>query len=86
MQKVHKADEVRLIMDVKTRWNSSYLMVERYLKQRFVILATILDPRVAKQDGITGTMADLSDDEVTGLDAFISTMKILYDMTLALCS
>jgi hypothetical protein len=37
-----------LILDVKTRWNSLYLMIERFMDQYPVIQAAALDPRLRK--------------------------------------
>ena len=37
-----------LIMDCKTRWNSAYDMVERYVEQLPAIIATFMDERVKK--------------------------------------
>lgn len=33
-----------LILDVKTRWNSLYLMIERFMEQYPAIQAAALDP------------------------------------------
>lgn len=40
----------KLIMDCKTRWNSTYQLLTRFLEQRPAILATLLDDRVKKAD------------------------------------
>ena len=36
----------RLTINVKTRWNSTYLMVERFLEQRPAIITALMDTRV----------------------------------------
>jgi len=38
--------EHRLLLDVKTRWNSSYLMVERFVEQYPALLASSADPEL----------------------------------------
>lgn len=48
-QKMLQIPENKLIIDVKTRWNSSYLMVERFLQQQVAILATLTDESIKKQ-------------------------------------
>jgi len=40
--------EHRLLLDVKTRWNSSYLMLERFVEQYPALLASSADPRLKK--------------------------------------
>nr|XP_055074037.1 E3 SUMO-protein ligase ZBED1-like [Misgurnus anguillicaudatus]XP_055074038.1 E3 SUMO-protein ligase ZBED1-like [Misgurnus anguillicaudatus]XP_055074039.1 E3 SUMO-protein ligase ZBED1-like [Misgurnus anguillicaudatus]XP_055074040.1 E3 SUMO-protein ligase ZBED1-like [Misgurnus anguillicaudatus] len=39
-----------LIVDVKTRWNSLYLMIERFYEQFPAIQAVIMDPRIKKNN------------------------------------
>ena len=39
----------KLIMDVKTRWNSTYNMVDHFLEQRLAIAAALNDPPPAAQ-------------------------------------
>lgn len=38
-----------LIIDVKTRWNTLYLMIERFLEQFPAIQAAVMDPRIKRQ-------------------------------------
>jgi len=46
MQTRFSIPEHRLLLDVKTRWNSSYLMVERFVEQYPALLASSADPRL----------------------------------------
>lgn len=43
-QKQQKVAEHKLIQDVSTRWNSTYLMLERLLEQRWPVTAVLSDP------------------------------------------
>ena len=83
-QKVLGLKEHRLIMDVKTRWNSTYLMVERFLEQRPAILATLLDPKVKGQSDCRLLQADLDDIGIIKCEQYVANMKHLYDVTLAI--
>ncbi len=40
--------EYAVILDVRTRWNSLFLMVERFLEQFPAIQAISMDPRLKK--------------------------------------
>ncbi|XP_069389205.1 E3 SUMO-protein ligase ZBED1-like [Paralichthys olivaceus] len=44
-QQINTAEH-KLILDVSTRWNSTYYMVERLLEQRWPVTATLSDPEV----------------------------------------
>lgn len=37
-----------LLLDVKTRWNSLFLMIERFCEQFPAIQAAVIDPRLRK--------------------------------------
>ncbi len=76
--------EHSLIMDVKTHWNSTYLMVERFLEQRPAILAAVLDPQVKRQSDNHILQADLDDVGVIKCQEYVDQMKHLYDVTLAI--
>ena len=60
---------VKLIQDVQTRWNSSFLMMQRLLKLRVPVYAVIMDDKVTKQsdrsdldipDSMWRTMEDIT--------------------------
>ncbi len=76
--------EHHLIMDVKTHWNSTYLMVERFLQQRPVLLAALLDPQVKRQLDTHILQVDLDDVGVIKCQEYVDQMKHLYDITLAI--
>ncbi|CAI5676760.1 unnamed protein product [Oreochromis niloticus] len=47
-QELLKLPKHMLLLDVKTRWNSLYLMMERFCKQFPAIQAAAIDPRIRK--------------------------------------
>ncbi|XP_069108978.1 E3 SUMO-protein ligase ZBED1-like, partial [Argopecten irradians] len=90
-QKMLNIPENKLIIDVRTRWNSSYLMVERFLQQ-VAILATLTDERIKKQIEVFCYITEasvqasniLGQDEVQRFEEFLKLMEPLYQATLAL--
>ena len=78
--------EHKLITDVKNRWNSSYLMVERFLEQQVSVMAAMVDDRVKKMHSSKSkTCTDLlSPDEVKKLELFVTNMAPMYHATLAM--
>lgn len=54
----------RLIMDCKTRWNSTFTMLERFLEQRPAILATLLDENLKHLNQKGKIVADILDSEI----------------------
>ena len=43
----------KLINDCKTRWNSTYQMIQRFLTQRPAVLAALLDERIKRSKTIS---------------------------------
>lgn len=74
----------RLIMDCKTRWNSTYSMLERFLEQRPAILATLLDGNVKRLNQKGKIVAGMLDSEIQRCE-FVEVMKIMMTATVALC-
>ena len=72
-----------LITDVETRWNSTYLMFERFFEQRVAIHATFLDKRLESNKDV---YRDFKDSDILKAEEFIATMKDFYDVTRAVCS
>lgn len=86
-QKMLQLPEHKLIMDVRTRWNSSYLMDERFLEQQVAVIATLSDDSLQKQSEIKSIHAAtslLDQQEVQLCEQFIELMKPLYHATLAM--
>ncbi|XP_016129599.1 zinc finger BED domain-containing protein 1-like [Sinocyclocheilus grahami] len=70
-----------LILDVKTRWNSLYLMIERFMEQYPAIQAAALDPQLRK--AITKDSLDrLKDEDFHKAEEFVQLMRVLYTSTL----
>lgn len=68
-----------LILDVRTRWNSLYLMIERFMEQYPAIQAALLDPRLHKAKAQIGR---LKDEVQHKAEVFVQLMKVLYTSTL----
>ncbi|XP_049923439.1 E3 SUMO-protein ligase ZBED1-like [Epinephelus moara] len=84
-QRILNLPEHNVILDVKTRWNSLFLMVERFMEQFDAIQAAALDQRLRKpmeKDRLERfTQADLMKAE-----EFIKCMQVLYTSTLCVSS
>ncbi|XP_039520167.1 E3 SUMO-protein ligase ZBED1-like [Pimephales promelas] len=70
-----------LILDVKTRWNSLYLMIERFMEQYPAIQAAALDPRLRKALS-KDNLDRVKDEDFHKAEEFVQLMKILYTSTL----
>ena len=66
-----------MILDVKTRWNSLFLMVERFLEQYPALQAAVLDPRIRKPME-RDRLDRITDEDFTKAEEFIKVMKVLY--------
>nr|XP_015802887.2 E3 SUMO-protein ligase ZBED1-like [Nothobranchius furzeri] len=84
-QRLLNLPEHNVILDVKTRWNSLFLMVERFIEQFDAIQAAVLDQRLRKpmeKDKLEGfTCTDL-----TKAEMFIKCMQVLYTSTMCVSS
>lgn len=71
-----------VILDVKTRWNSMYLMVERFAEIYPGLSAATRDQRLKKR--IDKDKVDkITDEDLKKSEEFVECMKILYTSTLA---
>ncbi|XP_067451432.1 uncharacterized protein [Thunnus thynnus] len=80
-QQLWNLPEHSLIVDVRTRWNSFYLMVERFVEQYAAIQATTTDPRL-KPSVEKKRLETLSEADLQKAEEFIRTMKPLYRSSL----
>lgn len=84
-QKGLNVPEHRLNIDYKTRWNSTYCMIERFLEQRPSILATLLDDSVKSLSQKAKIVCGMSDTVIQECEEFVNYMKIMMTATVALC-
>ncbi|XP_038137844.1 E3 SUMO-protein ligase ZBED1-like [Cyprinodon tularosa] len=80
-----KLPQHTMILDVKTRWNSLFLMVERFLEQYPALQAAVLDPRIRKPME-RDRLDRITDEDFTKAEEFIKVMKVLYTSTLCVSS
>jgi hypothetical protein len=71
----------KLINDCKTRWNSTYQMLQRFLAQRPAVLAALLDEKLRKSKSVSG----MSDHEVQCCEDFVAVMEVMLTATKILC-
>jgi len=64
----------RLLIDIKTRWNSSYLMVEQFLQQQVAVVATLSVDSIRKQSEVKGQIVSnlLEHGDVSLCESFLS--------------
>ena len=71
----------KLIQDVKTRWNSTFYMLERLLEQRMPVLAVLNDRSVSKRSDadldLTGQQWTLVEDLITNLKPYEAATRLL---------
>ncbi|XP_051513957.1 zinc finger BED domain-containing protein 4-like [Myxocyprinus asiaticus] len=82
-QQLLNLPEHNMILDVRTRWNSLFLMVERFLEQYPAIQAASLDQRLRKP---MEKLERLTDDDFQKAEDFVKIMKLLYTSTLCVSS
>lgn len=72
-----------VVLDVKTRWNSMYLMVERFAEIYPGLSSACRDPRL-KTRAEKEKVEKITDADLEKGEEFIQTMKILYTSTKAI--
>ena len=81
-QKLLQLPQHKLIMDVVTRWNSSYDMVDRYLEQQAAVMAVLTQSDVRRN---ARDICTLSDEDITHLEELSIILKPLSTITAMLC-
>ncbi|XP_060798253.1 E3 SUMO-protein ligase ZBED1-like [Neoarius graeffei] len=74
-----------LILDCKTRWNSSYLMVERFVEQYPAVVAASLDEKIKKKNSFK-KLQKCTDNNIEKMEHFLKVMKLPYIITVAMSS
>lgn len=76
----------KLIQDVPTRWNSTYLMLERLLEQTPAVMATISDPNINKQAASTLKNCVFSFDEQLVVEKLVTILEPFLKATKSVCA
>ncbi|XP_056102452.1 zinc finger BED domain-containing protein 4-like [Rhinichthys klamathensis goyatoka] len=84
-QRLLNLPEHNVILDVRTRWNSLYLMVERFVEQFPAIQAACLDQRL-RRPMERDRLERLTESDFEKAEEFMKCMKILYTSTLCVSS
>ncbi|XP_039876078.1 E3 SUMO-protein ligase ZBED1-like [Simochromis diagramma] len=84
-QELLKLPKHMLLLDVKTRWNSLYLMMERFCEQFPAIQAAAIDPRIRKSIE-KERLAKMGNDDLRKAEEFVVLMQKHYTSTLAVSS
>ncbi|XP_060790687.1 E3 SUMO-protein ligase ZBED1-like [Neoarius graeffei] len=72
----------KLKADVKTRWNSSFEMLERFLEQQAAVTATLLDKKLRKGAGDIHT---LSESDLLAAEQMVALLAPLKAATMVMC-
>ena len=70
----------KLMMEVKTRWNSAYDMLERYMEQQPAVMAVLMSAGATRSD-----LDTLSPTDVTTAEQLIGVLQPLKTVTTVLC-
>ncbi|XP_061162789.1 E3 SUMO-protein ligase ZBED1-like [Saccostrea echinata] len=74
----------KLIMDVRTRWNSAYDMISRFLEMQVAIFATLKSKELGKER--ESELKSFHDDDFSVAEEVIQLLKPFKDITTLLCS
>ncbi|KAI4799931.1 hypothetical protein KUCAC02_016469 [Chaenocephalus aceratus] len=74
-----------LILDCKTRWNSSYMMVERFVEQYPAIVAASFAETLKKKDSFK-KLQRCTDKDIERMEHFLEVVKLPYMITVAMSS
>ncbi|XP_034040278.1 uncharacterized protein LOC117522970 [Thalassophryne amazonica] len=84
-QRLLNLPEHNVILDVRTCWNSLYIMVEQFVEQFPAIQAACLDQRLRKPME-RDRLERLTDSDFEKAEEFMKCMKVLYTSTLCVSS
>lgn len=73
----------KIKIDVVTRWNSAYEMIERYLEVQVAVVGALLSKDVKNKDK---DLKFLQDEELRVAEDFVKCMKPLKSITTTLCT
>ena len=71
----------KLLTEVKTRWNSAYDMIQRYLEQQAAVMAVLVSQEVRKDPDLD----TLSPGDITSAEQLVLIMEPLKTITTILC-
>ncbi|XP_060079893.1 E3 SUMO-protein ligase ZBED1-like [Ylistrum balloti] len=83
-QKLLGLSEHKLKIDVSTRWNSAYDMLERYLEQQAAVYAALLETKDLRKR--ESDLSTLNDGDISNAEEVVKTMAQLKKATVALCT
>ncbi|CAH1261476.1 ZBED1 [Branchiostoma lanceolatum] len=72
-----------LLLDCKTRWNSSYVMVSRFLEQYPAVVASTLDDRIKTNHNFK-KLQRCQDEDITRMEGFARVMLLPFQITEAM--
>ncbi|XP_056451221.1 zinc finger BED domain-containing protein 4-like isoform X2 [Gadus chalcogrammus] len=81
-QQLLKLPQHMLLLDVRTRWNSLYLMMERFCEQFPAIQAAAIDQRLRKPME-KEKLARMGNEDLRKAEEFVKLMRMPYTSTLA---
>ena len=81
-QKLLDLPQHKLLQDCKTRWNSSFDMLERYVEQQAAVQAVFLSKDIKKN---VKDIVTLSDDDVSDIENVLKVLEPIKMVTTILC-
>jgi hypothetical protein len=74
----------KLIVDVRTRWNSAYDMIARFLEMQVAVFATLRSKELGREKDTD--MKTFTDDDFSLSEEVVQLMKPLKDITTMMCT